>query len=207
MTIRERLNKYFREKSPFRITTDLLFYVLLLALLLPFSRKPLATGLNRLLMHRPAVLSASRQVSLTDDDYNWKLLDISGKPVNFSEFRGQVIFLNFWATWCPPCRAELPAIQHLYEEYGNRVAMILASQEDVSQLSGFMKEYGYSLPVYRLVQNPPEAFMTPSIPTTFVISRDGKITIRKTGSARWDGEFFKNYLESLLEEDRGKSGA
>ena len=203
MTIRGRIEKYFREKSPFRITTDLLFYVLILALLLPFSRKPLATGLNRLVMHRPAVLGPSRQVALTDDDYNWTLMDLEGKPVHFSYFRGKVIFLNFWATWCPPCRAEMPAIQHLYEEYGDRVAMVLASQEDVSVLKNFLNQDGYDLPVYRLVHSPPDKFTTATIPTTFVISRDGKITIRKTGAARWDGEFFTNYLKSLLAEDGG----
>jgi thiol-disulfide isomerase/thioredoxin len=202
MSIRDRINKYFREKSAFRITTDMLFYLLILALLLPFSRKPLATGLNRLTLHRPSVLSPVRQVTLTDEDYNWKLLDLEGNPVHFSYFRGKVIFLSFWATWCPPCRAEMPAIQRLYKEYGDRIAMILASQEDAAQLRRFMKEYGYDLPVYRLVRNPPEKFMTSTIPTTFVISADGKITVHKTGSARWDGDYFRAYLDSLLDPGR-----
>ena len=59
MSIKDRIQKYFREKSPFRITTDLLFYLLILALLLPFSRKHVATGLNKLIMHRPSVIQES----------------------------------------------------------------------------------------------------------------------------------------------------
>ena len=68
MKIRERVNKYFREKSPLKITGDLVFYLLILAVLLPFSRKPLAEGLNRLIMHRPAVLSPPKQIPLTPED-------------------------------------------------------------------------------------------------------------------------------------------
>jgi thiol-disulfide isomerase/thioredoxin len=131
------------------------------------------------------------------------LLDLEGSPVPFSQFRGQVIFLNFWATWCPPCRAELPDIQRLYDQYGERMAIILASQEGAEALESFLNEKGYVLPVYRLVQNPPEKLMASTLPTTFLITGNDRITIRKTGAARWNGEYFKNYLESLL----GDSGA
>ena len=201
--ITERIKKYFREKSAFRITTDLVFYLLILAVLLPFSRRPLATGMNRILMHRPSVMNQYRQITLNEEDFNWMLLDLEGSPVPFSQFRGQVIFLNFWATWCPPCRAELPDIQRLYDQYGERMAIILASQEGAEALESFLNEKGYVLPVYRLVQNPPEKLMASTLPTTFLITGNDRITIRKTGAARWNGEYFKNYLESLL----GDSGA
>lgn len=201
MPIKDRIQKYFREKSAFRITADFLFYLLILAVLLPFSRKYVATGLNKVIMHRPAIIKESRQISLADEDYEWMLLDMEGTPVPFSTFRGEVIFLGLWATWCPPCRAEMPNIQRLFDEYGDRMAILLASQEEAAQIKDFMDHYGYDMPVYRLAQNPSEKFRTSSIPTTFLVSREGRITIRKTGAARWDGNYFKSYLDSLLEDE------
>jgi thiol-disulfide isomerase/thioredoxin len=198
MKIKERIQNYFRSKSPFRITIDLLFYLLILSLLIPFSRKFVATGMNKLTMHRPAIIREASQVSLLDADYDWTLMDIEGSPVSFSEFKGEVVFLSIWATWCPPCRAEMPNIQHLYEQYGDRVSFVLASQEDPETILRFMEDQGYSMPVYRLVQNPPAKLSTSSIPTSFLISPEGKIQVRKTGAARWDGKFFTAYLDELL---------
>jgi thiol-disulfide isomerase/thioredoxin len=198
MKIKERIQNYFRSKSPFRITTDLLFYLLILSLLIPFSRKFVATGMNKLTMHRPAIIREASQVSLLDADYDWTLMDIEGSPVSFSDFKGEVVFLSIWATWCPPCRAEMPNIQHLYEQYGDRVSFVLASQEDPETILRFMEDQGYSMPVYRLVQNPPAKLSTSSIPTSFLISPEGKIQVRKTGAARWDGKFFTAYLDELL---------
>ncbi len=198
MKIKERIQNYFRSKSPFRITTDLLFYLLILSLLIPFSRKFVATGMNKLTMHRPAIIREASQVSLLDADYDWTLMDIEGSSVSFSKFKGEVVFLSIWATWCPPCRAEMPNIQHLYEQYGDRVSFVLASQEDPETILRFMEDQGYSMPVYRLVQNPPAKLSTSSIPTSFLISPEGKIQVRKTGAARWDGKFFTAYLDELL---------
>ena len=200
MKINERIQNYFRTKSPFRITTDLLFYLLILSLLIPFSRKFVATGMNRLTMHRPAIIRESSRVSLLDGDYDWTLMDMEGRPVSFREFRDEVVFLSFWATWCPPCRAEMPNIQHLFEQYGDRVNFILASQEAPETIQHFMEDHGYSIPVYRLVQNPPASLSNSAIPTTFLIGPGGKIHVRKTGAARWDGKFFTAYLDKMLQQ-------
>ncbi len=198
MKINERIQKYFKTKSPLRITTDFVFYLLILSVILPFSRKYVATGLNKLIMHRPAIIREDSQVSLTDGDYDWNLMDLEGRPVSFSEFKNEIIFLSFWATWCPPCRAEMPNIQNLYELYGDRVSFILASQEDPETLRRYLEDHGYSMPVYRMIQNPPTKLGTTSIPTTFLVTREGKIPVRKTGAARWDGKFFRDYLDHLL---------
>lgn len=199
MKIKERLQKYFREKSAFRITTDMLFYLLILAILLPFSRKHVMTGFNKVLMMRPSVIKEANQAVLGPEDYEWVLVDLEGNPVPLSVFREKVVFLSIWATWCPPCRAEMPNIQRLYNDYGDRVAMILASNEEEQRLKDFLAEYDYDLPVYRMVRTPPAVFRTSSIPTTFLITAEGRIVVQKTGAARWDGKYFRDYLDSLLE--------
>ncbi len=200
MEIKERIQKYFKEKSTFRITTDIFFYLLILAMLLPVTRKYVSTGINKLMMHRPGVIAESMQVQLSDEDFEWGLADMSGNPVTFSDFRGDIIFLSIWATWCPPCRAEMPNIQRLYDQYGEKITMVLASQEDPATIKSFMEEQGYTMPFYRLVRNLPETLQSSSIPTTFLINREGKIAVKKTGAAKWDGDFFTGYIDRLLAE-------
>ena len=198
MSIREKISEYFRSRSPFRITTDLIFYILILSLILPFSRKYVATGLNKLVMHRPAIIQEERQERLEPGDYDWILMDMKGRQVPFSRFQGQMVFLSFWATWCPPCRAEMPNIQRLYLEYGELMSFVMASNEDKEVLTRYLDQNDFHMPVYRMVQNPPEKLQVSTIPTTFLIGPDGRIRVRKTGAARWDGCFFRDYLSEIL---------
>ena len=177
-----------------------MFYILILSLILPFSRKYVATGLNKLVMHRPAIIREEKQEILEPDDYDWILVDMEGEQVPFSRFRSETVFLSFWATWCPPCRAEMPNIQRLYLEYGENLRFVLASNEDIGILQAYLDQTGFQIPVYRMVQNPPEILQVSSIPTTFLIGPDGRIRVRKTGAARWDGRFFKEYLSKTLME-------
>lgn len=149
-------------------------------------------------MRRPSIIREASQVSLGDGDYDWTLMDLEGIPVSFREFRDKPVFLSFWATWCPPCRAEMPNIQNLFEQYGDRISFVLATQEAPETILRFMEDHAYSMPVYRLVQNPPPKLSTSTIPTTFLITPSGKISVRKTGAAKWDGKFFTAYLDGML---------
>ena len=200
MNIKESIVNHFRGKSVFRISTDILFYLLILAVILPFTRKPLMTGMNKAIMMRPSILAENKQVVLDSSHYDWVLQDLEGNLVPFSEFKNELVFLSFWATWCPPCRAELPNIQRLYDSYGERFSMVLASNEDASVLRNFLEQQDFDFPVYRMVESPPRIFQASSIPTSFVITPEGKITVKKTGSARWDGNFFRSYIDGVLEE-------
>jgi hypothetical protein len=92
----------------------------------------------------------------------------------------------------------MPNIQRLFDQYGDRVSFVLVSQEAPETILRYMEDHGFTMPVYRLVQNPPSRLSTSSIPTTYLITPGGKISVRKTGSARWDGKFFTHYLDGLL---------
>jgi thiol-disulfide isomerase/thioredoxin len=198
MNIKNRIVTYFKTKSPFRITTDLLFYLLILSLILPFSRKYVATGLNKAIMHRPAIIPEEKQEILAVADYDWILLDMEGQKVSFSHFQDEYVFISFWATWCPPCRAEMPNIQNLYNEYGSKISFVLVSHEENNVLNRYLDQNRFDMPVYRMVENPPKILQSSSIPTTYLIDRDGRMIVKKTGAAKWDGRFFKEYLSSKL---------
>ena len=200
MKIKDKVTDYFRTKSAFSITTDLLFYLLILSLILPFSRRYVATGLNKVVMHRPAIIPEQEQDMLAPADYDWAWLDMEGQQISFRNFQEEYVFLSFWATWCPPCRAEMPNIQNLYHEFSGDVKFVLVSNEENDVLSGYLAQNGLDIPVYRMIQNPPEKLPFSSIPTTYLLDRNGRIMVRKTGAARWDGRFFRDFLSSELTE-------
>ena len=136
--------------------------------------------------------------SLTEVDYNLKLTDRDGNVHSLEEFKGKVIFLNFWATWCPPCVAELPSIDELHEEMGDDVAFILLSfDDDFEKAKTFDKRKGYDLPIYAPASNLPAMFQSSALPTTYVIDAKGNLALTHKGMADYSDPEFKEFLNSL----------
>lgn len=131
-------------------------------------------------------------------NYDFKLVNQAGEVVNFDAFKGQTVFLNFWATWCPPCIAEMPNIQSLYEEMSDEVAFVMITQdEDPHKAFQFVDRKGYEFPVYTLNSRLPRVFEHQSIPTTYVISPEGKIVVAHSGFAKYSTDEFKEFLRGL----------
>jgi len=198
-----RINKYLKDwikKSLVSKILDIITLLLIILILIPSSRMYLKTQFTRLTMRPPSVTSGSgNNVLLQPADYRLSLIDNKGKKVTLENFKGQVIFLNFWATWCPPCVAEMPDLQDLYDQYKNKVEFFFISNEESSVTKQFMLKHNLNLPVYHLSGNRvPEAFHSNTIPATFVISQDGQIIISRKGAARWNSESVKNMLDALL---------
>ena len=95
------------------------------------------------------------------------------ETIPLGSFEGEVIVINYWATWCPPCIAEMPNFQEVYNAYGEEVRFIFATSDEQSKVEAFMTKNGYDLPIY-YYQYLPEAFMHSSIPTTFIVNRKGE---------------------------------
>jgi thiol-disulfide isomerase/thioredoxin len=138
----------------------------------------------------------------TAADYKVVLERLDGKPFSLDELKGKTILLNFWATWCPPCRAEMPSIQRLYDQMKGEVAFVLVSSEDKSQVVPFINERKYTFPVYILKGDTPAVYESRGIPITFIISPEGNIVIQDIGSARWDDPKVIQFLRSL---NKGKT--
>ncbi|TDQ32655.1 TlpA family protein disulfide reductase [Zeaxanthinibacter enoshimensis] len=134
----------------------------------------------------------------TKADGNLLLRDTSGKLLALEELQGKTVFLNLWATWCPPCIAEMPSIAGLYEEMGDEVVFILLSQDrNFRTAIDFMDRKGYEMPIYELAAPLPEQYQTGSIPSTFVIDKHGNLVMQHRGMADYNTEDFKNFLKSL----------
>jgi len=132
-------------------------------------------------------------------DFSLSLLE--GENRSLGSYKGKVVFLNFWATWCGPCRSEMPSMEAIYKKFSDKGLEILAVNcaEDKTTVSSFMKSEGFSFPALldldgRVSLN----YGVQSIPTTFLIDRDGMIILRLVGSIDWNTPKIHAALESLL---------
>jgi thiol-disulfide isomerase/thioredoxin len=126
--------------------------------------------------------------------------DENGKVTSLAEFEGNVVFMNVWATWCPPCIAEMPSIQSLYnrvESLDNVSFLLVSLDEDFERAVDFMKRRDFSLPVYHFRTRAPGAYESTVIPTTYIISADGKLALEKRGLANYDTPEFEVFLREL----------
>jgi thiol-disulfide isomerase/thioredoxin len=132
-------------------------------------------------------------------DFGLRLKDLDGKAVDFASYRGRPIFLNFWATWCGPCRNEMPSIARLAADPRVKdVVFLCASVEDnPDEIRGYARREKLDLPFLIAKMPLPKAFQTEGIPATFVISRDGKIAIAEVGSMEWDEPATVNRIATL----------
>lgn len=136
-------------------------------------------------------------------DYNMPLIGLNGEQTHLSEFKGDVIFLNFWATWCPPCIAEMPNIQALYEQYKDKPEMrfvMVSLDEDPEKAEKFLNDKGYTFKSYYLGGNRPVIFQSSVVPTTYIIDKDGRLASKKQGMANYNTLAFKKFLNVLLGE-------
>ncbi len=136
-------------------------------------------------------------------DFDWPLADVTdGSLLSLEKFRGKTIFLNIWATWCPPCVAELPAIERLAANPKlKEVAFLAVSNEDLDAVQHFVRQRGYKIPFYRAdPEGMPRIFQTDAIPATFIIAPDGRIATAQLGSAEWDDSSVVDYLIKLASE-------
>lgn len=135
-------------------------------------------------------------------DFNMMLSNKDGELHSLREFKGKVVFINIWATWCPPCIAEMPDIHEFYKEMKdeNIAFVMLSVDEDFQKALKFVEKKGYDFPVYRMAGPLPIEFESNSIPTTFVISPEGKIVVKKAGMAKYNTEKFKEQLRAMQKE-------
>ena len=162
------------------------------------QRGILATGLMD-----PDIENRTEIASLTPAT-NTEILNVGlenskGERVNMEEFKGKVIFLNFWATWCPPCIAEMPGIHKLYKEKQNENVefVMLSLDNDFEKAKQFRDKKGYTFEIYKLTGPLPPVYSTNSIPTTYVIDTQGNLALTHLGMGDFNTKEFKEFLRGL----------
>lgn len=138
----------------------------------------------------------------TIDYYAWTVYNLDGIPVPMASFQGKVLFLSFWATWCIPCRSEIPSMHRLYESLKDKnVAFAFVTREDAQTVRAFQKEMGYAFPVYIMKEPPPATFGVSAYPATFIFAPDGRLAYRHAYAAQWDTPKTIDFLTRLAGTD------
>jgi len=137
----------------------------------------------------------------TEDPVVINLKDMNGKNVSLSDFKGKIVFLNFWTTWCPTCRIEMPSMEKLYQTIKNKdFAMVTINlQESASQVKEFFKEF--KLTFTALLDSTGKvgaSFGIRAIPTTYILDKTGRIIGQVNGPREWDSKKAIALFENLM---------
>lgn len=136
---------------------------------------------------------------LSETAYRLQLAAPKGKQKTLQDFKGKVLFINIWASWCPPCVAEMPTIETLYNNVSdneNIKFLLISLDEKQKKAIDFMKSKDFAIPYYFPMSTMPKVFRSPYIPSTYVISKEGKIIYKQEGIADYSSDGFRNWLES-----------
>jgi thiol-disulfide isomerase/thioredoxin len=172
--------------------------ILFLAMIfVPSAKALLQQGLMKIGFLSPHRTSAGPPLKTTS---GIKFRDTEGKVVDLGNLKGKIVFLNFWASWCPPCIAEIPAINKLYEKFKDDadVVFILADADgNLIKSQKFMDGKKFRLPIYAVASQIPEALYQGSLPTTVVFDKQGHIAYNEIGAANYGDPRFIEFINKL----------
>ncbi len=189
MEKKKSINKY--------ISNGIFIVVLALFIFVPSAKALLLQGLMQIGLFNPDV----KTEKIVSDAYpDLKFKDQSGKIITLNELKGKVVFLNFWATWCPPCLAEMPSINKLYKQNRNNediVFILLDADSNFEKANGYMKARKYTMPVYQMASSVPDEIFAGSLPTTVVFDKKGRLSFKHEGAANYNSKKFVEFIEKL----------
>ena len=180
---------------------NIVFFGLLLFFLLNTSAKSwmlkqvIKTGLFSAKIEQK---SASDSSSVLAMPLTYK--DESGQFASTENMRNKVVFINFWASWCPPCRAEMPSMNKMYEQLKsnpNYVFVFINLDEKTETGKSYLEKNNLTIPLQRAQGFVPTDIYTGSLPTTVVLDKQGRIVMKHTGMADYDSKRFLNQLKEL----------
>jgi len=177
--------------------SNIIFAIFIVLLIIPQTRTAIQVGMNKIKVQlfSPSTLDVEDQTQLKP--FAYQIQDLEGVSSRVEIGHGKVVFLSYWATWCPPCIAELPSIQELYNDYSDQIDFVLLTNEDPEVIQAFLEKKAYNLPVFIPQMQTPEKLYERSIPTNYIIDKKGKIIIKETGATDWNSQKVREVLDGL----------
>ena len=166
---------------------------------------PLSTLSTHAAWEQPKLGYKLNQLKKPVEAPNFKLEDIDEYEYDFSEYRGKVVLLNFWATWCPPCRREMPSMERLYKKYqGDDFSVVAINQmEDEDKVFAFTGTLDTQLTFNILLDTKSKVaqnYDVRGLPTTYLIDKQGKIRYRAIGGREFDHPKVEKIIQTLMQE-------
>lgn len=203
-----KINSVFRSEALRNAWNYLRSWVIFVAVLLVLRYTGALSGIS-VLTGRALMETGIMDVNLEEPavakkfNYNFTIKDLSGNVLDVKDLKGKTIFLNLWATWCGPCRMEMPSIQNLYNQVDKeKIMFIMLSidrQSDIEKIRSYIKDKEYTFPVYTPASLLPNQLQVGMIPSTFVVDSTGRIVASEKGAANYDTPEFKAFLEKLIQ--------
>lgn len=156
------------------------------------TQKPQATSQNK---------ASSNNTSQANKAIDFTLYDLDGNKISLNDFRGKSVYLNFWATWCPPCRKEMPAMEKIYQEYKDKGLVVLTIDigEDKETVKNFIQDNNFNFEVLLdSDQSVAAKYSITSIPVSYFIDKDGNINDKRVGALQEDE--MRSYIKKLMGE-------
>ncbi len=187
-------------------------WIILIGVLLILIYTPVGTKITSTLQRGILATGLIKPSLETDElkaqkaDYGFTIADREGNRIDFANYKGKTVFLNFWATWCGPCIAEMPDINELHDVYQDNDSIefiMIAVDDDFRKALDYVDEKEYSLPIFQLKTSLPSVYSASTIPTTYVISPRGKIVVERHGIAKYNSESFKEFIRKLNTDQGG----
>ena len=147
---------------------------------------------------------SAEDMKVTTIDFDSNMLqfsDLENNIFTLQNFKGKNLFINYWATWCNPCLAEMPYMAELYENYKDEedIIFLYLSREKLEIIKNYLPkdESLQQLPIYKIITDD-EFFATSGIPTTFIVNSDGEVIVKDLGSAFWNDESVFKFIDNLI---------
>lgn len=134
---------------------------------------------------------------------NFSVKNEHGEIIETAQLRGKVVFINFWASWCPPCRAEFPSVQKLYDRYRsneNMVFLTINLDDELILGKNYLQKEKFSIPFLVPDSSIPKELYSGSLPTTVILDKTGKIRMHHSGMADYSKDSFYKEIDGLLKE-------
>lgn len=199
-----------KTKKIMKRVLNIAFIGLILSLLfVPNVKAAMQEGLMKLGFFNPkleeSTLSTNSQKSNPETvepaNYTLNLIDQKGNKVSLKDLKGKVVFINFWATWCGPCIAEMPSIQKLHDKFKDNkdiVFVILEAEGNKTKATKFMENRKLNLPLYYPAGDFPAEFFRGSLPTTVILDKQGNIAHITEGMADYSGQDIVDFLNNVI---------
>lgn len=181
-----------------RIYNFLFIAFIAVLIFVPSAKAFLIQGLMQIGLFKPAIEQPKAQAIKDLSDI--KFVDAKGKTISLADLNGKVVFLNFWATWCPPCLAEMPSVNKLHQQFKNDsevVFILVDADNDFAKAQAYMDRKGYQLPVYNMASSIPEILFSGSLPTTVVLDKKGRLSFKEVGAADYASDKFITFINQL----------